>query len=148
MSTPATALAQANDRRHRATLSAAQNAIARLQRHNIAITFRSVATEAGVSRAWLYREANIRELILRCRPASDRAIAVRSPQQASPDSLRQITATLRAELIRLKQENHDLREQLARKLGEQRAQSTHVRRAHAQDMSTPSTPTPTRGSSW
>jgi uncharacterized protein DUF6262 len=147
MSTPATALAEANDRRHRATLSAAQNTIARLQRQNVAVTFRSVAQEAGVSRAWLYREPSIRELILRCRSASDQAIAVRSPQRASPDSLRQITDALRAELIRLKQENHDLRQQLAQKLGEQRAQSTHKRRAHSGDMSTPSTPTPTSGSS-
>jgi hypothetical protein len=147
MSTPATALAQANDRRHRATLSAAQNAIARLQRHNIAITFRSVATEAGVSRAWLYREPNIRDLILRCRPASDPAIALRSPQRASPDSLRQITHALRAELIRLKQENHHLREQLARKLGEQRAHTTRIQQTDSGDMSTPSTPTPTSGSS-
>ena len=147
MSTAGTALAEANDRRHRATLSAAQNAIARLQRHGVVVTFRSVAKEAGVSRAWLYREPSIRELISRSRSASDRPAAARSPQRASADSLRQMTDALRAEFARLKQENHDLREQLARKLGEQRAHSTRQRQALGGGMPTPSTPTTTRGSS-
>jgi uncharacterized protein (DUF58 family) len=147
MSTPGTALAEANDRRHRATLSAAQNAIARLQRHGAVVTFGSVAKEAGVSRAWLNREPNIRDLICRARSTGDRPIAVHSPQRASADSLSQMTDALRAELIRLKQENHDLREQLARKLGEQRAQSTRRRRPLGGDMSTPSTPPTTTGSS-
>lgn len=147
MTTPAAALTEANDRRHRAALSAAQKAIARLQHQGIAVTFRSVATEAKVSRAWLYREPTIRELILRCRTASDRPIALRSPHRASPDSVRQITDVLRAELIRLKQENQALRDQLARKLGDQRARTTGRQADHGGDMSTPSTPTLTRGSS-
>ena len=147
MSTPATALAEANDRRHQAALSAAHKAIARLQREGHVVTFRSVATEADVSRAWLYREPTIRELILRCRTATDRPIPLRSPHRASPDSVRQITDALRAELIRLKHENQDLRDQLARKLGDQRARTTSRQTGHGEDMSTPSTPNLTRGSS-
>ena len=85
-----------------------------------------------MSRAWLYREPSIRELISRSRSASDRPIVARSPQRASADSLRQMTDALRADLVRLKQENHDLREQLARKLGEQRAHSTRQRRLSAE----------------
>jgi hypothetical protein len=147
MSTAGTALAEANEHRHRAALSAAQNAIVRLQRQGAVVTFASVAKQAGVSRAWLYREPTIRELISRARSSSDRPIVVRSPQRASADSLRQMTDALRADLARLKQENRYLREQLARKLGEQRAQSTRQRRTPGGDMSTPSTPTTTRGSS-
>ena len=147
MSTPVAALTEANDRRHRATVSAAQNAIARLQRQGAAVTFGSVAKEAGVSRAWLYREPSIRELISRARRTGDRPVPIRNPHRASADSLRQITDTLRAEIVRLKQENHHLRQQLARQLGDQRAQRTRRQRDHGEDMSTPSTPTPTRGSS-
>ena len=147
MSTAGTALAEANDRRHRTTLSAAHNAITRLQHHGAIVTFGSVAREAGVSRAWLYREPSIRELISRARSAGARPVATRSPQRASADSLRQLTDALRAELTRLKQENHDLRQQLARKLGEQRAHSTRQRPALGGDMSTPSTPSTTRETS-
>jgi len=147
MSTASTALAEANDRRHRATLSAAHNAIAHLQHQGAVVTFGSVAREAGISRAWLYREPSLRELITRARAVSDRPAALRSPQRTSADSLRQMTDNLRAELARLKQENHQLREQLARELGDQRSQTTRHPQALGGDMSTPSTPTPTRGSS-
>jgi hypothetical protein len=148
MSTAGTALAEANQRRHRATLCAAQNAIALLQRQGDTVTFASVAKQAGVSRAWLYREPSIRELISLARSSTDRPIIVRSPQRASADSLRQMIDSLRADLSRLKHENHHLREQLARKLGEQRAHGTRQRRTlGGRDMSTLSTPTTTRGSS-
>ena len=72
MNTARTALAEANERRHRATLSAAQNAIALLQRQGDTVTFASVAKQAGVSRAWLYREPSIRELISLARSSTDR----------------------------------------------------------------------------
>ena len=98
MGTAGTALAEAKERRHRATLSAAQNAIALLQRQDDTVIFASVAKQAGVSRAWLYREPSIRELISLARSSTDRPIIVRSPQRASADSLRQMIDSLRTDL--------------------------------------------------
>ena len=140
------ALADANDRRHRTALAAAQNAIGRLQRDGGDVTFVAVATEAGVSRGWLYRQARLRELITRLR-ATPPPPPVRSPQRASDASLRQMLDVLRTEIIRLKEENRSLRDQLARQFGAQRSQGPRQRSRIGGDMSTPSSPTLTRDSS-
>jgi hypothetical protein len=94
-------LAQANARRHQATLAAARHAIEQLQREGQAINYTSVARTAGVSRPWLYRQHQIRDLI---------------------SQLRQRLDTARAEITRLRTENRSLREQIARQLGLQRTQ--------------------------
>ena len=115
-------LAQANARRHQAALSAAHHAIEQLQRQGQAVNFSAVAQSAGVSRAWLYRQDQIRDLISRQQalkpPASRRVTA----QRATADSLRQRLDAARAEITRLRAENRTLRDQLARHLGLQRTQ--------------------------
>ena len=113
-------LAQANARRHQAALSAAHHAIQELQRQGQAVNFSTVARSAGVSRGWLYRQDQIRDLISRQQalkpPAARRATA----QRATADSLRQRLDAARAEITRLRAENHSLREQIARHIGLQR----------------------------
>jgi len=115
-------LAQANARRHQAALSAAHHAIQELQRQGQAVNFSTVARSAGVSRGWLYRQDQIRDLISRRQalrpPAARRATA----QRATADSLRQRLDAARAENIRLRAENRTLRDQIARHLGLQRTQ--------------------------
>ena len=115
-------LAQANARRHQAALSAAHRAIEQLQRQGRAVSFSSIAQSAGVSRGWLYRQDQIRDLISRQQalkpPAARRAAAHR----ATADSLRQRLDAARAENTRLRAENRTLRDQLARHLGLQRTQ--------------------------
>jgi Zn-dependent peptidase ImmA (M78 family) len=115
-------LAQANARRHQAALLAARHAIQELQRQGQAVNFSTVAQSAGVSRGWLYRQDQIRGLISRQQalkpPAARRATAHR----ATVDPLRQRLDAARAEITRLRAENHSLREQLARHLGLQRTQ--------------------------
>ena len=115
-------LAQANDRRHQAALSAAHHAIEQLQRQGRPVTFSTVAQSAGVSRGWLYSQNQIRDLISRQQalkpPAGRRATAHR----ATADSLRQRLDAARAENTRLRAENRSLRDQLARHLGLQRTQ--------------------------
>ena len=115
-------LAQANARRHQAALSAAHRAIQQLQRQGRAVNFSTVAHSAGVSRGWLYRQDQIRDLISRQQalqpPAARRATA----QRATADSLRQRLDAARAEITRLRAENRTLRDQLARHLGLQRTQ--------------------------
>ena len=115
-------LAQSNARRHQAALSAAHHAIEQLQRQGQAVNFSTVAQSAGVSRAWLYRQDQIRDLISRQQalkpPAARRATAHR----ATADSLRQRLDAARAEITRLRAEDRTLRDQLARHLGLQRTQ--------------------------
>jgi Family of unknown function (DUF6262) len=93
-------LAQANARRHQAALSAAHHPIKELQRQGQAVNFSTVAQSAGVSRGWLYRQDQIRDLISRQQvlkpPAARRATA----QRATAGSLRQRLDAARAENTR------------------------------------------------
>jgi hypothetical protein len=114
-------LAQANARRHQAALSAAHHAIQQLQRQGQPVTFSTVAQSAGVSRGWLYRQDQIRDLISQ-QQALQPPAARTAAQRATADSLRQRLDAARAQITRLRAENHSLREQLARQLGLQRTQ--------------------------
>jgi len=113
----ATLLSQANTRRHEAALTAAHHAIEQLDRDGQSVSFGAVAHTAGVSRAWLYRQPDIRRLIEQLRNDGPAPTA----QPASVASLRQRLDNARAEITRLRAENHALRDQLARHLGTQRA---------------------------
>jgi hypothetical protein len=124
-------LAQANARRHQAALAAARHAIEQLQREGTAINYTVVALSAGVSRTWLYRQDQIRDLIsqLRQQHQQHAPAAALASQRASTDSLRQRLDTARAEITRLRTENRSLREQIARQLGLQRTQHASERPA-------------------
>ncbi len=97
-------LAQANARRRQAALSAAHHAIERLQREGKAVSFSAIAQSGGVSRGWLYRQDQIRDLISRLRHLEPPAARV-TAQRASADSLRQRPDAARAEITRLRAEN-------------------------------------------
>ncbi|GEM_PF-1015532 len=114
-------LVKANVRRHVAALAVAHDAIERLGREGRSVNFETVVNAAGVSRAWLYREPEIRELVIRLRALPTRTTA-RAALWASTDSLRQRLDTARDEISRLRAENSALRDQLARHLGAQRVQ--------------------------
>jgi Family of unknown function (DUF6262) len=119
-------LTQATAERHQETLRKASDAIARLDSSGQPVNFSAVAAAAGVSRASLYRDPGIRDLISRIRSAPSRSAATRAAQRATAESLRARLDTARAEITRLRAENTMLREQAARRLGEQRAAShTH-----------------------
>jgi hypothetical protein len=114
-------LAEANARRHDAALAAAHDAIERLTRQAQPISFATVAQAAAVSRAWLYRQAEIRDLITRLRAGTLATPPARVAHRASTDSLRQRLDAARIEIARLRADNRALRDQLARHLGAQRA---------------------------
>jgi len=115
-------LTQATAERHQATLRKASDAIAHLDSSGQPVNFSTVAAAAGVSRASLYRDPGIRDLISRIRSAPSRSAATRAAaQRATAESLRTRLDTARAEITRLRAENTMLREQAARHLGEQRA---------------------------
>ena len=138
-------LAQANARRHQAALAAARHAIEQFQREGTAINYTAIAHSAGVSRSWLYRQSQIRDLIsqLRQQHAPAAALAALAAQRASAGSLRQRLDTARAEITRLRAENRSLRDQIARQLGLQRTQSASDGPTDHPD-SDPSPPPPQR----
>lgn len=113
-------LIQANTRRRQAALSAAHHAIQQLQRQGRAVNFSTVAQSAAVSRAWLYRQDQIRDLISRHQALKPPAARRVTAQRATADSLRKRLDAARAEITRLRAENRSLREQIARHLGLQR----------------------------
>ena len=115
-------LREAAQARHDATLRRAENTLRQLAKKSGPITFRRVAEEAGVSRAWLYRQDDLRAQIdqLRDTPTSH-ASSLPAAERATVDSLRQQRRAYRSEIARLRLENQELREQLARRLGTQRA---------------------------
>lgn len=115
-------VAAAKDR-HEATRRQAADALRHLHAGGEEVTFAAVARAGGVSRAWLYRDPQLRAEIDRSRtarrpsrPPLQRPVA----EQASQESLRELRASLQAELNALREENLRLRDALARKLGERR----------------------------
>ena len=85
------------------------------------MNYAAVAHAAGVSRTWLYRQDQTRDLISQLRDHEPPAAAL-TAQRATTASLRQRLDTARAEITRLQAENRSLRDQLARQLGLQRTQ--------------------------
>ena len=87
------------------------------------VTFESVAQKAGVSRSWLYTEPDVRAEIEQLRAAHPRTPASPVParQRTSEASLLRRLEAAHDRIRQLTQENKQLREHLARALGEQRA---------------------------
>jgi hypothetical protein len=110
------AAARRQNARHKAS-----QAIERLDQQGERITFAAVATAAGVSRTWLYRQDDLRELIGRLRVDNNRPVRPPLNQRASNGSLRQRLDAARHEVAHLRTENADLRQRLERHLGEERA---------------------------
>lgn len=111
----AAAQKRSHDTRHRAT-----EALRDLDAAGETVTFTSVARAAGVSRSWLYRQPDLRAEIDRLR-SSTTVAAVPSAQRATTESQRRRLEATLDEIRRLKVENHQLREQVAKRFGQQRA---------------------------
>jgi hypothetical protein len=110
-------------RRHEETRRKEVETLRRLDADGEPVTFASVARAAGISRAWLYKDAHVRAEIDRLRRLGLPPTRPRLPfaERASVDSLRQELSALRAREAELGEENQLLREALARKFGEDRA---------------------------
>ena len=124
MATPdrAAAMVAAAGRRHDETRRKATDAVRRLDAAGEPISFASVARAADVSRAWLYRDDDLRAEIDRLRRRGSAAVRARpAAEQATIDSLRQQLDAVRTLIAELRAENQCLREALSRKLGERRA---------------------------
>jgi Family of unknown function (DUF6262) len=129
-------LVAAARRRSQATRGRAIQALRRLVATGDPVTFDSVARTADVSRSWLYAQPDLRIEIGRLRAQQQRRRqAPNSPpvppcQHASDASLRRRLEVTTAEIRRLRDENHQLREQLAWALGERRAAGVHRASEH------------------
>jgi Family of unknown function (DUF6262) len=117
-------LSEAAARRHELTRSRAVQALRELDRAGTPVTFAGVAQAAGVSRSWLYAQADISSQIRRLRQRTNGA----GSAGAIPAGQRPTDASLRARLTtaldrnkQLADENARLRRQLARALGDQRS---------------------------
>ncbi len=102
------------------TQTRALRALRRLDNAGAAITFEAIAREAGVSRSWLYGQADLRAEIqalrTRTRPASPTP-ATPQRQAASDASLLRRLEAATARLRQLEEDNQQLREALAEALG-------------------------------
>jgi len=148
-------LARAAAQRHQDALSRANNTLKHLKHTGQPVTFTAVAAAAGVSRSWLYRHPEITDQIARLRNASTQPGTTPPAQRATTESLRARLDSYHAEITRLRAENATLREQVARRLGHQRAAPTNAHSTsskptsthpepHVNDMSTTQKRAPTR----
>lgn len=114
-------------RRSAATRDQAVAALRRMDTTGIPVSFDAVAREAGVSRSWLYNQPDLRSEIERLRSRQrlvPTARAVPDRQRASDASLlRRLEATT-TRLRKLEDENRQLREALARAIGQSRTADT------------------------
>lgn len=115
-------LAAAARRRREQTLTRARTVIQQLSETGQPVTITALAAQAGVSRAWLYAETELRDDIQRLRSQNRRAQpAPTEHHRASDASLRQ-RLTLAHERIReLEDDNRQQRDQIARLHGQLRA---------------------------
>jgi len=110
-------------RRSAQTRTRAIKALRRLDRDGTPITYDAVAHAAGVSRSWLYANADIRDEIERLRSLRQPATgmpSVPNRQRASDASLLRRLEAATERIRRLEQDNRELRDALAAALGEQR----------------------------
>lgn len=102
-------------------LARARRAIVALENRGQPINFNTVATEAGVSKGYLYRQPDLRRSIAEKRPSPPAAVARSARQQASADSVAakklavavEALKSLRAEVQALREENARLRGDVA-----------------------------------
>lgn len=121
------AMVAAARNRHDDTRRRAIDALRRLHAAGEEVTFAAVARAAGVSRAWLYRDPQLRTEIDQSRtrrPRSRPPVGRLSAERTSHESLLELRASLQGELHALQEENRRLREALARKLGAHRGTHT------------------------
>jgi hypothetical protein len=93
-------------------------ALQRMDASNGDINFRSVAAEAKVSTAWLYRQEELRVRIMRSRnTVTQMASPASAPQLRERQSRQNIVTTLRLRIKALEERNRELTEQLERAYG-------------------------------
>lgn len=113
-------LAAAARQRREQTLAKAHDALRDLEASGAAVTIAAIAAKAGVSRAWLYAETDLRNRLNVLR--NNRLVTAPAPVEPSSDASLRARLTLAHQRIReLADDNQQLRDQLARLHGQLRA---------------------------
>jgi small-conductance mechanosensitive channel len=115
--------------RHELTRAKAVKALHDLQRQGVPVTFAVAAATAGVSRSWLYRQADLRQQTDQLRQTEPASTS--HAEEATQSSGASLRARLNQALERNRQladDNARLRSQLAQALGEQRQPPPQVAR--------------------
>jgi len=97
--------------RSEGTMQRATTAILQMKSEEADINFRSVATRAKVSTAWLYRTKSLRDTIMKIRTSSPVA-ACQNLQFRQRLSHERVVETLRLRIRKLEEINRELKEQL------------------------------------
>ena len=116
-------LIKAAQQRAEQTRRRAVAALRRMDASGETISFESVAREAGVSRSWLYAQADLRHVIERHRGRHQKQPSSAVPperQRASDTSLLRRLEAATERIRHLESDNRELRDALAQALGEQR----------------------------
>jgi hypothetical protein len=104
-------------RREEATQRAAI-ALRRMEASDREINFRTVASEARVSAAWLYNHQELRSQIMRLRKSQTWESPAESERVARRDlSTKSVIATLRLRIKKLEEKNRELTERLEHSYG-------------------------------
>jgi hypothetical protein len=120
-------------RRSELTRAKAVQAIRQLERSGAVVTFEVVADSAGVSRSWLYGQADLRAEIERLRERTRKTSPSVPVRQRTSDA--SLIARLQAAIDqcrKLSEENSRLRRQLAHALGERRISASRARASNSQ----------------
>jgi hypothetical protein len=118
------------------TMSRATLAVRQMKSEEVDINFRSVATRAGVSTAWLYQTKPMRDRIMKARTTSP-AVAGETLQSRQRLSQERIVATLRLRIKTLEDSNRELKEQLEAvygRLAVAEPKTKPARRLHGNDV--------------
>ncbi|MFF8393562.1 DUF6262 family protein [Streptomyces sp. NPDC016172] len=118
-------LATSARRRHELTRSKAIQALGGLKYTGAPVTFETIARNAAVSRSWLYPQPDLRTEIERLPQATRRSTEPTLPavQRTSDPSLRRRQEAALARNRELAEDTLRLRRQLARALGDERAEA-------------------------
>ncbi len=119
-------LAATARRRHELARSKTIRTLRELDKSGAPVSFEAVARHAGVSRAFLYTQPDLRAEIERLRAVTGRAPvpAIPTRQRASDASLLARLQAANDRVRTLTEENNKLRHRLAHALGDQRAKQT------------------------
>lgn len=96
------------------TARRAEAVIAQLLKEQRPVNFKTVAETAGISTAWLYGNAALKQRIMHLRTQQTPAVQVKIPprEQAFSASKDAMIAALRQRIQKLEQENRELRRQI------------------------------------
>jgi hypothetical protein len=119
----ASSLAEHARARHEQTLQRAQDALVALARNGEPVTIARLASEAGVSRAWIYTQPGLRDQVKRMQRGHPPGTppARQAGSRASDESLRRRLELAHQKITQLRAENQQLRRDLAAAHGQLRA---------------------------